>query len=145
MADSVPFIDLEAIQARREQERVELRRSGVDEALISTLVETFYGRVQSHPELGPIFGVVLDGKWDLHLEKMKKFWSSVILKTNVYEGQPMKSHMALKGVRTEHFEDWMSLFQSTAREVCPSEVAAMLFIERAEKIAARLKSAMKLQ
>src|SRR3546814_6393022 len=66
----------------------------ITEAQLAELVSHFYGKVRRDPELGPVFnGAISD--WDTHLEKLTAFWSSVMLGTGRYRGQPMVAHMQL--------------------------------------------------
>lgn len=113
----------------------------IDDVMIRTLVHGFYDRVRMDPEIGPIFDKVIGAEWDSHLAKMCKFWSSVMLMSGRYKGNPMTAHVRLKMVRPEHFERWLSLFRATARELCPSEIAE-LFIVRTENIARSLQLGM---
>jgi hemoglobin len=116
-------------------------RTGIDDAMIETLVRAFYGRVKEDPLLGPIFlGAVED--WEAHIETLCRFWSSVTLMTGRYSGRPMAAHAPLP-VEREHFLRWLRLFEATAREVCPPE-AADLFIDRARKIAESLRQGLSL-
>src|SRR3569623_1336061 len=122
----------EAAAARRNllvQDAIE--RTGITEEMIGELVTRFYGRVREDELLGPVFAIVQD--WDDHLGKLKNFWSSVVLMTGRYQGQPMRAHMPLKLVG-DHFDRWLDLFERTAREVCPPAAAA-LFIVKARRIA----------
>jgi hemoglobin len=113
----------------------------VDRAFVGRLVRTFYGRVCRDPRLGPIFAREIAGDWEPHLEKMTEFWCSVILKTGTYDGRPVPAHVKLKDVTESDFAIWLGLFGETARELCEAEVAA-IFIERAERIARSLQTAM---
>lgn len=109
-------------------------RQDIDEAMIERLVRAFYGRVRAHPRLGPIFERAIGDDWEPHLQKMFGFWSSVMLQTGRYRGNPMAVHMRLDGVDPTHFEDWLALFRETAAEECPPEIAGQ-FVARAERIA----------
>lgn len=113
----------------------------IDEEMVHGLVHAFYGRIRADAELGPIFERVIGGNWDVHLAKMCDFWSSVMLMSGRYKGNPMLAHMRLKTVRPAHFERWLALFGETARAVCPPE-AAQLFVGRAENIARSLQLGM---
>jgi hemoglobin len=113
----------------------------IDEQTIRGLVHSFYGRVRADDQIGPIFERVIGQDWDVHLAKMCDFWSSVMLLTGRYKGQPMVAHMRLKMVRPEHFARWLELFRQTAKELCVPEIAA-LFIARAENIARSLQLGM---
>lgn len=113
----------------------------IDEDIIKTLVHSFYARVRADAEIGPIFERVIGDDWDTHLAKMCDFWSSVMLLSGRYKGQPMVAHMRLKMIRPEHFQRWLELFRQTAAEVCSAEIAP-LFIARAENIARSLQLGM---
>ena len=113
----------------------------IDEAIIRSLVQGFYAKVREDPKLGPIFNRVIGEDWDQHLAKMCDFWSSVMLLTGTYKGNPMVAHMRLKMVRPEHFERWLALFREAATELCDPEVAA-LFVGKAENIARSLQLGM---
>jgi hemoglobin len=106
--------------------------AGVDEAMIRTLVHTFYGRVRQDAILGPVFNAAI-GDWDEHLAKLCDFWSSVTLMTGRFKGSPMAAHARNGDIRDEHFPLWLALFENTAREVCPPK-AAELFVERSRMI-----------
>lgn len=110
----------------------------IDEVMIRTLVHGFYARVRADGEIGPIFDRVIGGEWETHLAKMCDFWSSVMLLTGRYKGNPMIAHMRVKAIRPEHFTRWLELFRQTARDVCPREIAE-LFIGKAENIARSLQ------
>lgn len=112
-----------------------------DEAEIEALVRHFYGRIAQDEVLGPIFARVIGDDWEPHLQKMFAFWSSVMLMSGRYKGQPMVAHMRLKDVRPEHFERWLTLFEQSANEVCAPDVAAA-FLLRARRIADSLKTGM---
>ncbi|HEX2553897.1 MAG TPA: group III truncated hemoglobin [Microvirga sp.] len=111
--------------------------AGLDDALIGVLVTRFYARIRHDPELGPVFERRLAGRWDAHLDTMVAFWSSVILRTGRYGGKPHAAHAGL-GLDEAHFARWLGLFQATAREVLPADIAA-LFVDRAERIAESLQ------
>ena len=109
--------------------------------MIRSLVHGFYDRVRGDTLIGPIFNRVIGEDWDNHLAKMCDFWSSVMLMSGRYKGNPMIAHIRLKTVLPEHFERWLSLFRATAGELCPPEIAK-LFIDRAENIARSLQLGM---
>jgi hemoglobin len=124
-------------QTRRARLSAEIRdRTGIDEAMISALVVTFYAQVRKDPLIGPIFEAKVDD-WSHHLEKLCAFWSSVVLMSGRYHGQPMRAHMPLP-VERAHFERWLEIFEMTARNMCPP-TAADIFIDRARRIADSLE------
>ena len=110
--------------------------TGIDEALISDLVEAVYQRVQADPLLGPVFAERI-ADWGPHLAQMKVFWGSVALATGAYQGRPMPKHMRLP-VDARHFDRWLALFEETARSLC-TPLAADHFIVRARNIAESLE------
>jgi len=116
--------------------------TGVDEAMIERLVRTFYGEVRADPVLGPVFESKIDD-WEPHLQQMCAFWSSVMLMSGRYHGQPMRKHMPLPIGRT-HFQRWLQLFEAAARRVCPAP-AAEAFLDRAHRIAESLQLGMAVQ
>jgi hemoglobin len=127
----------EAFAARRQAATKRIRAAtGIDEAMIDELVETFYARVRDDALLGPVFAERVTD-WGPHLAQMKLFWSSVALSTGVYEGRPMPKHLPLP-IDATHFDRWLALFEETANAVCPP-VAAGHFMERARRIAESLE------
>ena len=113
----------------------------ITEDMIRDLVHGFYARVRCDDVLGPIFNPVVGEDWSVHLARMCDFWSSVMLKTGRYKGNPLAPHMKLEGVKPEHFDTWLALFGETAEQVCGPALAP-LFVERACAIAASLKLGM---
>jgi hemoglobin len=111
-------------------------RTGIDEAMIDELVRTFYGKARQDPLIGPIFESKVHD-WEAHYARMCAFWSSVALMSGRYHGQPMAAHMPLP-IDTPHFDRWLEIFATTAREVCPPAAAAY-FLERAHRIADSLE------
>ncbi len=104
----------------------------VNEASIERLVRMFYGRAREDAVIGPVFNASV-ADWDHHIANITDFWSSILLRTGRYGGRPMRPHLALP-LHGEHFDRWLMLFESTAREVFSTEVAAA-FIDRARRIA----------
>jgi len=113
----------------------------IDGALIERVIRAFYVRVRQDPMLGPVFAKAIPGDWEPHLQNMFNFWSSVMMMSGRYHGEPVPKHQALAGVTPAHFARWLALFGETARELCQEEVAA-LFLDRAQMIAGSLKRAM---
>lgn len=103
---------------------------------LETLVDRFYEQVRVHPELGPVFNAAIDD-WPEHKRMLTAFWSSVALGTRSYRGNPMASHRP-HPIRAEHFEQWLSLWQSTANEVLAPEHAARV-MEYATRIGSSLR------
>lgn len=115
--------------------------TGVTEAMVKQLVHAFYAKVRNDPLIGPVFARVIGEDWDPHLAKMGDFWSSVMLMSGRYKGNPMVAHMRLKTVQPLHFERWLELFAETAGEICAPQ-AAEAFVERSQNIARSLQQGM---
>jgi len=111
-------------------------RTGIDEAMIEALVRAFYARVRHDPLIGPVFEIMVHD-WEAHIGRMCAFWSSVALMSGRYHGQPMRIHLPLP-IDTAHFDRWLQIFDSTARDLCPPAAAAH-FLERAARIANSLE------
>jgi hemoglobin len=114
----------------------------ITEAQISTLVEAFYAKVRRDPDIGPIFNAIV-GDWPHHLATLKDFWSTVLLTTGRYKGDPMMTHLQLP-LDPEHFERWLQLFTETAKEVLPKPVAETAIL-KAMRIAENFKAGIALQ
>jgi hemoglobin len=106
-------------------------------AQISNLVDTFYGRVRKDERLGPIFDQRVAGDWTPHLDKMKGFWRSVLLKTGEYKGRPVPVHVQIGDITDAHYVRWLELFRETVAEVF-EPAAQGVVIEAAERIASSL-------
>lgn len=102
------------------------------EPMIALLVRTFYDRARRDDVIGPVFEAAV-ADWDDHIGKITDFWSSVMLRTGRYQGRPMRPHLILP-LTGAHFDRWLALFEATARELCPPEIAEA-FIVRARRIA----------
>lgn len=111
-------------------------RTGIDEAMIETLVHRFYAKIRDDALLGPVFEARITD-WDLHLQRMCAFWSSVALLTGRYHGNPVAKHLPLP-VDAVHFDRWLGLFEETVQETCP-QAAQEHFMERARRIAESLE------
>lgn len=112
----------------------------VNEDSIAEMVDTFYLAVRRDPLLGPIFAGVIGDLWTPHLLKMKAFWSSVLLASGTYKGNPMIAHLKLPLLTARHFERWLELWRATAAALCSQELA-QVFVQRAESIGGNLLSA----
>jgi hemoglobin len=105
----------------------------VDDALITAIVEAFYRRIRSDLVLGPIFAAYVDD-WPSHIEKLTRFWSSVLMMSGRYKGTPLQNHLAIPNLSAAHFRRWLTLFGDTLTDLCTPE-QALLFMSRATRIA----------
>jgi hemoglobin len=89
---------------------------------VKILVNTFYGKVREDEMLAPIFNERIQDRWPEHLEKMYRFWQTVLLGPHTYYGAPFVPHAQLP-VAHQHFEKWMELFHQTVDELFTGIVA----------------------
>ena len=114
---------------------------GIDEAGLERLVHAFYARVREDAELGPIFNDAI-ADWPEHLARLTAFWSSVMLTSGRYKGQPVPAHMKHRSrITPALFDRWLALWGETARELMAPEAAAALEA-RAARIADSLQLAL---
>lgn len=109
----------------------------ITEPEISTLVENFYAKVRLDTDIGPLFNVIIDD-WPHHLALLKDFWSTVLLTTGRYKGDPMMKHLQLS-LDPHHFERWLTLFEETANETLSPAHAATI-VEKSHRIARNFKA-----
>lgn len=110
--------------------------AGIDDVLISNLVEHFYDTVRSDDLLGPIFANHITN-WTPHLARMKDFWASVTLESGRFRGNPMLKHIAIGGLDKIHFDRWLMLWNAAIDDVASID-AAPVFREAAIRIASSL-------
>lgn len=89
---------------------------------IQLLVNTFYDRIRKDELLGPIFDGIIQNKWPEHLEKMYRFWQTVLLEEHTYFGSPFPPHAKMP-VNKTHFDQWVGLFSMTVDELFVGETA----------------------
>lgn len=117
------------------------RFTTIDEDSIKVLVHSFYERVRADTELGPVFDdAITESGWPAHLARMCAFWSSVMLTSGRYSGNPVAVHRAVQGITPTLFPRWLELFNFTAESLFPPALAAA-FADKASRIAASLQMA----
>lgn len=100
---------------------------------IKLMVDTFYGKVKKDEILGPIFNETIKDNWPVHLEKMYRFWETILLNVHSYSGTPFPPHIKLN-ISEKHFQIWISLFVTNIDELFEGFVADEAKT-RAEKMA----------
>jgi hemoglobin len=110
--------------------------STITEGEISRLVERFYAKVRVDPEIGPVFNHAVQN-WDAHLALLKDFWSTALLSTGRYRGNPLLAHFPLP-IGERNFACWLRLFSETAHEVMSSSQAEIV-TNKADLIAMNMK------
>ena len=89
---------------------------------IKSFVDSFYLKIREDDLLGTIFNGVINDKWDVHLEKMVRFWQTLLFKERTYFGQPFPPHQYMS-LSKMHFERWIALFEKTIDELFRGEMA----------------------
>jgi len=108
---------------------------------LGRLVDAFYARVRADAELGPIFNDAI-ADWPEHLDKLTAFWSSVMLTSGRYKGQPVPAHLKHRDrITPQLFDRWLALWQATTDEMMAPDAAAALQA-KAARIAESLQLAM---
>jgi hemoglobin len=110
---------------------------------IKLLVDTFYQQVREDALLSPIFNGIIQDRWPEHLEKMYRFWQTVLLQEHTYFGSPFPPHAKLP-VEQLHFDTWLQLWYSTVDSLFEGEKAeeakwrgdkmALMFLSKIEYI-----------
>jgi hemoglobin len=127
----VPWRELSALTANSE----------ITEAELEALIPRFYDRVRNDALIGPIFNDGVDD-WTSHLERLVAFWSSVMLTSGRYKGNPVAAHMKHLGAITPPmFDRWLALWAEVTDQFLPAPQASVLQA-KATRIGESLKLAM---
>lgn len=89
---------------------------------IELLVNDFYSAVQADDLIGPIFNGIIQSRWPEHLEKMYRFWETILLGNITYSGTPFLPHARLP-LEQVHFDRWLQLFRTTTDRHFSGELA----------------------
>ncbi len=115
----------------------EARHTVIDEASITALVDTFYDRARADAQLGPVFAAAVED-WPAHMATLKAFWSSVMLRSGRYKGNPFAAHKALP-IQPDLFGVWLGLWRTTTADLFTFELAGQ-FDQKALQIAQSLRA-----
>ena len=109
---------------------------------IRLLVDRFYEKVRRDEKLGPIFeAAIAEDEWPAHLSTMRDFWSSIMLTSGRYHGNPVVAHRRVDGITPALFERWLALFAETCSELFDQAIVAA-FMDKAKRIATSLQLAL---
>ncbi|MGF7156012.1 group III truncated hemoglobin [Novosphingobium gossypii] len=112
------------------------------EADIRPLVERFYARVRADADLGPVFDAIVHD-WPDHHRRLTDFWSSVMLGSGRYKGNPVALHMMhAQGLTPERFDRWLTIWRETSEEMLSPQAAAAVQA-KAARIAESLQLAIR--
>ncbi|WP_162246365.1 DUF1971 domain-containing protein [Rhizobium sp. Root1204] len=107
----------------------------LNEDKIKEILVAFYARVRADPSLSVPFSVVED--WDEHMERLSDFWSSLMLTTGRYKGNPLSMHAIHSDlIRPEMFQRWLELWKLTTNELLEPQTAEQMQA-KATRIASR--------
>lgn len=91
---------------------------------VELLVDAFYGKVRVDPLLGGIFNGAIGDRWPEHMEKLHRFWATVLLNEGSYTGAPLRPHLDMP-IGPAHFEQWLRLFHGTVDSLFEGPVATL--------------------
>jgi len=89
---------------------------------IKLMVDTFYSNVRKDELIGSIFDEKIGDRWPEHLEKMYRFWQTILLEEHTYSGSPFPPHKQLP-VEKQHFTRWMEIFTETVNTLFEGPLA----------------------
>lgn len=130
--------------AARARKKAEAEAQGIDADYVSRFVDAFYGRIRADALLGPIFAERITD-WDWHLDRMKRFWRSILHNSGEFSGNPMAKHLVIDGLEERHFAHWLDLFYATLRELEGTAEATQTVGRRARMIADSLLTGIAMQ
>ena len=95
------------------------------EDMLSSLLDRFYARVREDVLIGPVFNSAVH-EWPDHLARIGTFWSSVMLGTGRYKGNPVGKHFAHAAHLTpERFARWLEIWTVTTDEMLPARIPTL--------------------
>jgi hemoglobin len=116
----------------------------LDQAALPGLLRRFYDQVRCDAELGPVFNDAVQD-WAEHLGRLEDFWSSVMLASGRYKGNPVVIHLIhAHRITPGMFSRWLELWEQTTGELLPDEVARTAQA-KARRIARSLQVAIRLR
>ena len=112
-----------------------------NDATLGLMIDRFYLTVRADAVLGPVFAAAIaDDEWPAHQATMRRFWSSVMLASGAYSGNPVGVHRTVAGLERPMFAHWLALFEANAAALFTAEAAARL-VDKAHRIAGSLQIA----
>ncbi len=105
------------------------------------MVDAFYARVRRDETLGPLFEDAVHD-WSAHLDRLSDFWSSMMLGSGAYKGNPFGRHLRhASRMDPAMFDRWLALWRETTEAMLPPADAAVAQ-EKAARIARSLRMAL---
>lgn len=116
-------------------------RATLDEEALGLLVERFYAQVRCDDLIGALFNEAVHD-WPAHTSRLTAFWSSVMLSSGNYKGQPVAAHLRHRGeITPPMFDRWLSIWRKVTSELFAAEIAGALQA-KADRIAESLRLAL---
>lgn len=104
---------------------------------LEVLVRRFYAQAREDALLGPVFEAAIQD-WNPHIEQITAFWTTSLLGTKTYRGNPLVAH-GKHPLTPQMFDRWLALWTETAVELFEPALAADLS-ERAQRMAESLRA-----
>jgi hemoglobin len=104
---------------------------------IEKLIAIFYEKALKDAIIGYLFTDIAQINLKEHLPMLVDFWENTLLQPNGYKKNVLQTHLDLhhqSKLETEHFEQWLFLFEETVLELFEGKVAQKA-INRANSIA----------
>lgn len=111
----------------------------ITEVHINRLVHTFYDNVRIDPVIGPVFHAAVHD-WPEHLDKLTRFWCSIMLAARTYKGNPLAVHFDIP-IRPDMFDRWLDLWAETADSIFNPDIAQQ-FKATANSMGSRMRFAL---
>lgn len=114
----------------------------VDENSIRKLVVIFYSSVRQDSMLGPLIECSMGRRetdWEDHFRVLVSFWSSILLASGHYDGNPLVARLAIPDLVPAMLERWLTIFDLTCSKVFEPHVAIDL-ADRGERMARTLNA-----
>lgn len=103
----------------------------ISEERLADLVNRFYAKVRKDALIGPLFNSAIHD-WDHHLKKLAAFWSSIMLGSGRYRGNPMAAHVKHReAITPDMFQRWLALWGETTDECFEPDIARQLQLKAA--------------
>ena len=136
--DATIRLPLTTSAAAEQSARESIAAHGVTREMIAVVVDDFYAKCRMDPTVGPVFNARIHD-WDAHLETIRGFWASALLRTGEYAGRPLHAHLGIENLEPKHFSVWLRLFKETLQKHCPPQAEAA-FMDAAGMMARHMMS-----
>jgi len=119
------------------------KKDVLERADIEDIVTRFYEVMLKDPIVGFIFTDVAKIHLEEHLPIIVDFWSDVVFKQKLYQGNTLQKHLDIHQkmpLKPGHFTRWLYLFDKAVNDHHQGKNAGLM-IERAELVAKSISAA----